>query len=160
MTSRQSVFHTSSAPKTKKLHPLRSLPLVVTNPHAPYFSAFWRTMATQQQPIGTGQVLPPLPQPPPLTYRRTRGQSPKPHGFKPFCEKISSYVRRIFLFLCYSYMKSNPDNDSCLSIYKTIPAICNTPCQTCVYRILFFHTSSRWLRVVGRVVVCGCVSVR
>ena len=95
MTSRQSVFHTSSAPKTKKLHPLRSLPLVVTNPHAPYFSAFWRTMATQQQPIGTGQVLPPLPQPPPLTYRRTRGQSPKPHGFKPFCEKISSTWRVI-----------------------------------------------------------------
>ncbi len=27
-------------------------------------------------------------------------------------------------------MKSHVDNDSCLPIYKTIPAICNTPRQT------------------------------
>ena len=42
----------------------------------------------------------------------------------------SSYVRPILLFLFYSYVKCRLDNDSCLPIYKMIPAICNTPRQT------------------------------
>jgi len=64
------------------------------------------------------------------------------------------YVRLILIFLLYSYVKSHLDNDSCLPIYKTITAICNTSHQTCAYRISFFLTSSWRLRVVGgRVVV-------
>jgi hypothetical protein len=74
-------------------------------------------------------------------YCRTRGISyHKAHGFKPFCEKISSYVRRILLFLFYSYRKSHLDNNSCLPIYKTIPAICNTPHKTRACGIPFFRT--------------------
>ena len=48
-------------------------------------------------------------------------------------------VRLILLFLLYSYVKSHLDNDSCLPIYKTIPAICNTPHQT---RASEFHFSA------------------
>ncbi len=48
------------------------------------------------------------------------------------------YVGQILLFLFYSYLKSHFDNDSCLPIYKTIPAICNTPRQThCVRNSIF-----------------------
>ena len=37
-------------------------------------------------------------------------------------------------------MKSHLDNDSCLPIYKTIPAISNTPRQThCVRNYVFPH---------------------
>ncbi len=64
----------------------------------------------------------------------------KANRFEPFCEKISSYVQRILLFLFYSYVKSHLDNDSCLPIYKMIPAICNTPRQIhCVRNSIFLH---------------------
>ena len=51
-----------------------------------------------------------------------------------------SYIRPILLFFSYSYMKIHLDNDSCLSICKTIPAISNTPRQThSVRNYIFLH---------------------
>jgi hypothetical protein len=53
-------------------------------------------------------------------------------------------------------------NDSCLPIYKTIPAICNFPRQTyCIRNSIFPHfLMVIMVRVVGQVVVCGCVLLR
>ena len=59
---------------------------------------------------------------------------------------------RILLFLFYSYVKSHLDNDSCLPIYKTIPAICNTPHKNSALRHGDF---SDYTHVVGRVLCVG-----
>ena len=57
-------------------------------------------------------------------------------------------------------VKSHFDNDSLLSIYKTILAICNTPRKIqCVMEFHFSALHHIMIPVVGRVVVCGCVSV-
>jgi hypothetical protein len=54
--------------------------------------------------------------------------------------RIFLYVRLILLFLPYSYVKSHLDDDSCLPIYKTNPAICDTPHQThCIGNSIFPH---------------------
>ena len=78
-----------------------------------------------------------------------------------------TYVWRILLFLLYSYVNSYLDNDIWIPIYKTIPAICNTPRQTqCVPNSIFPH----FIMVISDYdvlwgaelwfVVCGCVLVR
>ncbi len=71
------------------------------------------------------------------TYRRTRSVS------NTQCKQSREfllYVRPILLFLPYSYVKSHLDNDSCLPICKTIPAISNTPRQShFVGNIIFPH---------------------
>ena len=41
----------------------------------------------------------------------------------PLLGESVSYVRRILLFLFYSYVESPLDNDIWIPIYKTIPAI-------------------------------------
>jgi hypothetical protein len=73
-------------------------------------------------------------------YRRTRGVRLTGPGLSPFCKKVWIVHTLHFPFLLYSYVKSHVDNDSCLPIYKTIPAICNTPRQTqCVRNSIFPH---------------------
>ncbi len=73
-----------------------------------------------------------------IDYRRTRGIGLM--GLSPFCEKVWIVHTLHFPFLLHSYVKSHLDNDSCLPIYKTIPAICKTPCQTqCVRNSIFPH---------------------
>ena len=89
-----------------------------------------------------------------LLYCRIRGISATGLGVH-FRKNVDLHHTLHFLFLFYSYMKSHIDNDSRLPTYMTIPAICNTPRLTCAYGIPFFRTSSWWLCVVGRVVVCG-----
>ena len=86
----------------------------------------------------------------------------KHHRLRPTCEKILSYIQRILLFLLYSYVKSHFDNDSCLPIYKTIPAICNILRQTqCITECHFFalHHGDYllWAAKLWFVVVCWCV---
>ena len=66
-----------------------------------------------------------------------------------FCEKIGLYVWPILLFLSYSYVKSQFDYNSHLSIYKTILAIRDTPRQTQCVRITFFRTSPWCLHDCG-----------
>ena len=46
----------------------------------------------------------------------------------------------MLLFLFYSYVKSQFDNDSRIPMYKTILAICDTPRHTqCVQNHIFLH---------------------
>ena len=87
----------------------------------------------------------------------------KAHGFKPLLGESVSYVRRILLFLFYSYVKSHLDNDIWIPIYKTISAICNTPRQTqCVRNSIFPHFIMVIMLCCGPscglwfVVVCWC----
>ena len=77
-----------------------------------------------------------------------------------------TYVRRIHLFLFYSYVKSHLDNDIWIPIYKTIQAICNTPRQTqCVPNSIFPHFIMVIMMCCGGpscglwfVVVCWCAN--
>ncbi len=55
---------------------------------------------------------------------------PKIHAAKENHKKGVFYIFPPVPFLSYSYVKSHLNNDSCLPIYKTIPAICDTPHQT------------------------------
>jgi hypothetical protein len=79
-------------------------------------------------------------------------------------KKARTYVRRILLFLFYSYVKSHLDNDIWIPIYKTIPAICNTPRQTqCIPNSIFPHFIMVIMMCCGGpscglwfVVVCWC----
>jgi len=65
---------------------------------------------------------------------------PKVHAVEENYKKGVSYILPHFPFRSYSYVKSHLDNDSCLPIYKMIPVICNTPCQTqCVVNSNFPH---------------------
>jgi hypothetical protein len=69
------------------------------------------------------------------------------HNTRPFCHaalwitrKPEPTYERFSQFAPYSYVKSHLGNDSCLPIYKTNPAICNTPHQThCVGNSIFPH---------------------
>ncbi len=69
-------------------------------------------------------------------------------GFKPILGESVSYIQRILLFLFYS---CHLDNDIWIPIYKTIPAICNTPRQTqCVQNSIFPHF------IIVIMLCCGC----
>jgi len=68
-----------------------------------------------------------------------------------------SYIQRILLFLFYSYVKSHLDNHVWIPIYKTIPAICNTPRQTQCLQNSIFRTLSWWIVLWAKlwfVVIC------
>ncbi len=70
-----------------------------------------------------------------VLYRKTRSVSNTQQS-----RDFFSYVQPILLFFTYSYVKSHLDNDSCLPICKTIPAISNTPSQThSVWNYIFLH---------------------
>ena len=74
-----------------------------------------------------------------------------PYNTRPYCHAAMWIARnpaptyeQFSQFAPCSYVKSHLDNDSCLPIYKTIPAICNTPHKTRACGIPCFRTSSWW----------------
>ena len=72
------------------------------------------------------------------SYRKTRGV--RLTGLSPFWEKVFLMSDEYFYFYFFSYVKSHLNNDIWIPIYKTIPAICNTPHQTqCIQNSIFPH---------------------
>ncbi len=93
------------------------------------------------------------------TYRKARSKSLS--GLSPLARKFYRTYDKYFYFYFIPTWRVMLTNDSCLPIYKTIPAICNTPCQT---HCTEFHFSALrhgdyvlWAKL-WFVVVCCCVN--
>ncbi len=76
-----------------------------------------------------------------VVYHTMCNTQPYCHAALWITRKPKPTHERFSQFTAYSYVKSlHVDNDSCLPIYKMIPAICNTPCQThCIRNSIFLH---------------------